>query len=347
VTAKRRTRRDGAQSKTQLRPRLARDSHRGAAVSQKERESSRKQTRQYPQMVSSSELSWDREGLDWPNRSSSAFVSAGGLRWHVQKMGSGPSVLLLHGTGASTHSWAALAPLLAKHFTIVAPDLPGHGFTESPPRAALSLPEMARQIGDLLRTLAFDPAMIVGHSAGAAIMIRMTLNGILDPSALVSLNGALLPFGGPASQFFSPLAKLLVLNPLVPRLFAWRASDRAAVERLIRNTGSAIDATGVEYYRRLVSSPRHVGAALAMMANWDLKPLVLDMPKLKIPLLLVAGGEDRAISADQAFQVREHLRSATVEYLRGLGHLAHEEQPEEIARVIADFAVASHVLLDD
>jgi magnesium chelatase accessory protein len=298
-------------------------------------------------MISSHELSWDREGSDWPNRHASTFVRAAGLRWHVQKMGKGPPVLLLHGTGASTHSWASLAPLLAVRFTVVAPDLPGHGFTEMPRRAAVSLPDMARRIGELLDVLAFDPAMIIGHSAGAAIMIRMALNGIVKPRALISLNGALLPFGGPASQFFSPLAKLLVLNPLVARLFAWRASDRAAVERLIRNTGSTIGAEGVEYYRRLVASPRHVGAALAMMANWDLKPLVDDMPKLKIPLLLVAGGEDRAISADQAFQVREHLPSATVKYLRGLGHLAHEERPEEIARIVEEFAAAARVSLDD
>ena len=113
---------------------------------------------------------------------------------------------------------------------------------------------MAREVGELLRALALDPAIVVGHSAGAAVMIRMTLDGTIAPGALVSINGALLPFRGVATQFFSPLAKLLVLNPLVPRLFAWRASDRAAVERLIRNTGSTINSTGIDLYHRLVSS---------------------------------------------------------------------------------------------
>ena len=51
------------------------------------------------------------------------------------------------------------------------------------------------------------------------------------PRGLVSLNGALWPFQGVVSHFFSPFAKLLVSNPVVPRLFAWRASDRSAVER--------------------------------------------------------------------------------------------------------------------
>ena len=78
------------------------------------------------------DLSWERDGRDWPNREASRFVEAGGLRWHVQQMGRGPVLLLLHGTGASTHSWRALLPLLAKSFTVVAPDLPGHGFTATP-----------------------------------------------------------------------------------------------------------------------------------------------------------------------------------------------------------------------
>lgn len=80
-------------------------------------------------------MNWDHDGRDWPNREHSRFVEAAGLRWHVQQMGRGPVLLLLHGTGASTHSWRALMPLLAAEFTVVAPDLPGHGFTSAPPAA--------------------------------------------------------------------------------------------------------------------------------------------------------------------------------------------------------------------
>ena len=82
-------------------------------------------------------------GEDWPQpEPPAAFVLAGGLRWHVQVMGQEggvdpaqrrPVILLLHGMGASTHSWRDLAPLLASGYTLVAPDLPGHGFTGHPP----------------------------------------------------------------------------------------------------------------------------------------------------------------------------------------------------------------------
>ena len=68
----------------------------------------------------------------WLNVAICAAVARGPIRWHVQRMGAGPALLLLHGTGAATHSWRALAPLLAEHFTVVAPDLPGHGFTGPP-----------------------------------------------------------------------------------------------------------------------------------------------------------------------------------------------------------------------
>src|SRR3954447_2043573 len=120
---------------------------------------------------------WSRDGRDWPNREASGFVEAGGLRWHVQRMGQGPVLLLVHGTAAATHSWRALAPLLARHFSVVAPDLPGHGFTAMPANAhGLSLPGMAALLGALLNRLQVDPALVAGHSAGAAVLLRLALD---------------------------------------------------------------------------------------------------------------------------------------------------------------------------
>ncbi|MDZ4790034.1 MAG: alpha/beta fold hydrolase [Hyphomicrobiales bacterium] len=283
-------------------------------------------------------LVWEKNGRGWPNGYASRFVEAAGFRWHVQVMGQGPALLLAHGTGASTHSWRDLAPLLARHFTVIAPDLPGHGFTDAPPANGLTLPGMARSLGELLRAMNVSPAIAAGHSAGAAILARMCLDGAIMPDAVISLNGALMPFRGVASKVFSPMAKLLFINPFIPRIFAWRAGGVSSVERLIESTGSAIDADGVELYARLFRSPAHVAGALGMMANWDLTPLVRDLPKLKTPFILVAGGADKAIPADDAFRVRNMVKTATVEYLRGLGHLAHEEQPEQIAEIITRVA---------
>ncbi len=287
------------------------------------------------------DLVWSRDGSDWPNRNASGFVEASGIRWHVQRMGEGPPLLLLHGTGAATHSWRDLLPLLAPHFDVIAPDLPGHGFTQAPPSHRLSLPGMAADLGRLLVTIGVQPEVAVGHSAGAAILARMCLDGKIAPRLLVSLNGAFMPFGGAANQLLSPLAKLLVLNPVVPRVFAWQASNPRAVERLIANTGSRIDDRGIALYRKLVRNPAHVAAALRMMANWKLEPLLHDLPRLAPTLVLVAAANDRSISPGVAQQVREILPQAIIERVPALGHLAHEEQPRLIADLIERYARAT------
>jgi magnesium chelatase accessory protein len=282
---------------------------------------------------------WELEGRDWPNREASRFITASGLRWHIQRMGQGPEMLLIHGTGAATHSWRGLAPLLARQFTILAPDLPGHGFTDPLPAHRLSLPGMAQALGGLLAKLQVAPDVVVGHSAGAAILARMCLDRLIAPRVLVSLNGAFLPFRGIPGHLFMPLAKLLVLNPLAPRIFSWTA-DARAVERLIRDTGSTPDKAAIDLYGRLIRCPGHVSAALGMMANWDLHPLIRDLRRLEPRLLLVAGAKDSAVPPDQAVRVRDLAPSATVEVLPGLGHLAHEERPDLISRLVEQLALA-------
>ncbi len=288
-------------------------------------------------------LSWEREGADWPNREFSRFVDSSGLRWHVQQMGAGPTLLLLHGTGAATHTWRDLAPLLARRFAVIAPELPGHGFTGSSGASRMSMAGMAAAVTSLLKTLGAEPALVVGHSAGAAVLARMNIDGCIAPQAMVSLNGALLPFRGIAGQFYSPLAKLLALNPLVPRMFAFGARRLSPVERLLRSTGSIPDARGVEFYSRLLASPTHLAGALGMMANWDLHALERDLPLFKPRLLLVACGDDRAVPAEDAFRVRDAVPGSEVTYLRNLGHLGHEERPELFSDIIARAAITAGI----
>ncbi len=282
--------------------------------------------------------SWELEGRDWPNRAFSRFVSAGGLRWHVQRMGQGPVLLLIHGTGAATHSWRDLATLLASHFTLVAPDLPGHGFTQTPSARGLSLPGMARSLEALLEELETPPDLVLGHSAGAAILARMCLDAAIAPRALISINGALLPLRGLAGHWFSPAAKLLAANPLIPRLFSWQAQSPRAVERLVDSTGSRLDPRGVELYRRLISTPGHVSATIGMMANWDLELMARELPRLQIPLVLVAAEGDLTVRPAEAERVRGLLPDAETILLAGLGHLAHEERPSLVASLVLSIA---------
>ena len=289
-------------------------------------------------------LSGTRPDAHWPNREASRTVRAAGLNWHVQVMGTGPVLLLIHGTGAATHSWRGLLPLLAQHFTCIAPDLPGHGYTEAPPAARLSLPGMAKSLQGLLTIMNLTPVAAVGHSAGAAVLARMALDAAVAPRALVSLNGAFIPLQGVAGQVFSPLARLLTGLPGLPQVFAWRARDPAVVSRLLSGTGSTLDAEGVRLYGQVVQRPGHAAAALAMMAHWDLNPLLRQLPSLVAPLLLIAGEGDRSVPPEQSQRVRDLVPGARLAMLHRLGHLAHEEAPAQVAALILDFARIHGVL---
>jgi magnesium chelatase accessory protein len=290
-------------------------------------------------LVLGAELDWTMDGAGWPNREASRFVTAGGLRWHVQQLGTGPTLLLLHGTGAATHSWRELAPLLAEHFTVVAPDLPGHGFTEAPEADGYSLPAMSRALEALLEALDLVPAVTVGHSAGAAIACRMSLDGAFTPDRIFCLNGALLPLGGHAESWFAQMARAISWTPLLPRLLAQRGRNNDVIVRMLRGTGSRLDDAGVRLYGQLMRNPHHVASALRMMASWELKPLVRDLPRLQSELTLIVGDRDRYISPGQAREIMTHVPQAQRVVLRGLGHLAHEERPQKAARLISTGAL--------
>jgi magnesium chelatase accessory protein len=276
---------------------------------------------------------WNREGRNWPHRSASRFVVAAGLRWHVQVMGEGPPLLLIHGTGAATHSWRDVAPRLARDFTVIAPDLPGHGFTDTPAGDGLSLPGMARALAGLLAELNADPAFAVGHSAGAAIAMRMALDGRFA-GGVVSLNGALQPFPGMAGHLLPTMAKAMFLNPVAQQVFLWRATRPGAVERLLESTGSSIDQTGLRCYEAIMGTSGHIAGALGMMARWDLHSLQAEFPAFSRPLILVAADHDLAVPPRVAERVHAIIPHSRLIRLPGLGHLAHEESPERIADIV-------------
>jgi magnesium chelatase accessory protein len=298
-------------------------------------------------------LDWQRDGADWPHRAASRFVKAGGLNWHVQTFGTGPTLLLLHGTGASTHSWRDVVPLLAGNYHVIVPDLPGHAFTDPLPESEAGLPGMANAVASLVKALGVDVDLVIGHSAGAAIAIRMVLDEAITPRAVIGINAALVPFGGAAEKIFPSLARLLTLNPLVPRFFTWQATDVAAIARLMESTGSRLQPAGLDLYQRLFRSRDHIRATLAMMAYWDLATLRRDMANSTagdragpaMPLHLIVGLGDKAVSPEQARSLKRLMPSIQLHFLSALGHLCHEEQPDKVValvdRIAADHGLAA------
>jgi magnesium chelatase accessory protein len=290
-------------------------------------------------------LIWEHDGAQWPLRVHSRFVQTPRLRWHVQYAPhsdpQAPTMVLLHGTGASTHSWRDVFPLLTQRCSVLALDFPGHAFSAMPApyefANLFSLPGMAAGVAQLLGHMDIVPHTVVGHSAGAAVACMLALDGHLQPERIVSVNGALLPLDGLAGQFFSPMAKLLAKAPLFPELFSWRAAQPDVLQRLLDGTGSRLNADGRALYRQLIANPSHGAGALAMMAHWDLHRFWARLPQLRTPLDLVVGEGDLIVPPSVSLRAARALQrqpTPTVVTLAGLGHLAHEESPQPLAELI-------------
>ncbi|MCX7890532.1 MAG: alpha/beta fold hydrolase [Rhodobacteraceae bacterium] len=277
---------------------------------------------------------------DWPGAAASRGVRSGGIAWHVQECGSGPTVMLIHGAGASTHTWRHIAPALALDFTVLAVDLPGQGFTTLPDPSAASLAGMTAALVRLLADMGRVPAALVGHSAGAAIALNLAPELPAPPRAIVAINPSLGSFEGIAGWLYPVAARLLALNPLVPGAFARIFGTERRVEGLIASTGSRLDAGGLALYRRLVADRTHVAGTLAMMARWTLGPLLDRLPAIAVPTLFILGEGDRAVPPAQAEAQARRMPDATVVRMPGSGHLVHEEAAPAVLDVMLPFLKA-------
>ncbi len=289
-------------------------------------------------------MDWAAHAAHWPHAQHSRFVHGGGIHWHVQVMGQGPVLLLLHGTGSGNFSWRGLMPRLAAHFTVVAPDLPGHAFSSRGPDGALSLPGMSEGLRALMLQLDLTPQAIVGHSAGAAIAAHMALqHSRMAHCTVVGLNPAWLPLPGVASWLFGPAARLAAINPLSAWATARMAARPGAVAQWVARTGSRLDATGLDLYAQVLGDAGHVHGVLSMMAAWRIKPLAARLPQLKNPVFMAIGAQDQTVPPALAKEARCLLPQAQTWLQAGLGHLAHEEDPAGTAgQILAWCGAAAH-----
>ncbi len=289
-------------------------------------------------------LDWERTGQGWPNRETSQFVEAGGLLWHVQRMGAGPELLLLHGTGASCHSWRGAMPMLAEYFTLTVPDLPGHAFTAGALRGGITLANVTNALAALLEELRVSPKLVVGHSAGAAIALDYAGKHNRE-LPVIGFAPAVMPFPGLAAKLFPAMAKMLFVNPLVPRMFAATTRIPGEAERFMRRaTGSQIAPEDLRCYEALLGNHRHCEGALAMMADWDLDGFSENLFAIPNPALLVHGRKDKAVPTGSVEAAASRLSNAELELLPELGHLLHEEAPDTAATLISDFASKHGIL---
>ena len=278
-------------------------------------------------------MDWTTQEKEWPLSQLSRYSFVRPYKWHmVDTQGSDkPILLLIHGTGASTHSWRHLVGLLEDSFRVIAIDLPGHGLTRSKDHNRSNLNHMANDIYSLLEKEGLRPKIIVGHSAGAALAFRLALDSKQGVKGVISINGVLDQyFSGLSSVFYPIVAKALAMNPLAAPLFAKINKLTNQTRRLNRMTGSKIDDESLRHYGKLFSDSNHLAGTLAMMSQWNLDDLNIDLPKFSQQSLFLIGKKDQMVSEKSLIGYAKKLKKSQIIIEPRLGHLMHEEEPKKI-----------------
>jgi magnesium chelatase accessory protein len=268
-----------------------------------------------------------------------------GVTWHVVVSGTGPALLLLHGTGASAHSWDpmwdAMRDSLAASHTVIAPDLPGHGRTSALTQPA-TLPAMSRAVAALCAALGVAPIAIVGHSAGVAIALDMVASGLASPRAIIGFGAALVPPDRVYREWFAPVIAPIATSSLAARIGAALGAQPALSDLVLGAASSTLPAAQRDAYRALFASPSHVAGALAMMAAWDLAALLDRLAAASLPpTTLVHGTRDAFVPLTALRTTVASLPAVTIVPWEGAGHLLHEEQPDAAVRVVTEALMAS------
>ena len=271
----------------------------------------------------------------WPFRSASRHVASRPHLWHVQEVGTGPVLLLLHGAGGASHSFRHLIPLLAQSHRVIAIDLPGQGFSVLGSRSRCGLNATAEDIKALCLHENWQPMALIGHSAGAALALRMA--EMMPVNAVVGINAALGKFDGVQGWIFPIMAKVLAMTPLVATVFSKYAGTPSQVRQLLMATGSRIDREGEAQYLHLLRMTSHVDATLSMMAQWQLDSLLDGLPKQSVPCLLISASGDRAVPSVVSQKAAPLMPNARWVDLPVYGHLVHEEAADMVAPLILDF----------
>lgn len=280
---------------------------------------------------------------DWPGRAHSHWCPVAEWTWHLQRMGpapaDAPTILLLHGTAGSTHGWHEVARQLAATHHVIAIDLPGQGFTHRTDAASLrastfgTLTDVADAVGQLVDALALTPAIVAGHSAGAAIALRLALDQRITPSHIVGVCPALIPLPGWFHELVAPLVAPIATHPWVAAAAARLAAGTPIVPLLLASTGSNLSAAQLARYRTLLADAGRVRAALAMMARWDVSGVVRDLARAPQPLTIVAGRQDHWVPRDALAAAVQGLPGVQWRDVDG-GHLLPEEHPATVAALL-------------
>ncbi|MEC3979319.1 alpha/beta fold hydrolase [Amycolatopsis sp. H20-H5] len=266
-----------------------------------------------------------------------------GYRRAYRRAGSGPAVLFIHGIGDDSSTWLSVLSALADEFTVIAPDLLGHGGSDKP-RADYSVAAYACAMRDLLATLDVERVSVVGHSLGGGVAMQFAYQfpQLCERLVLVSSGGVgpevhpLLRLAtAPGTDLILPLLGALPVRTLLRRF-----------ERLLRpvdgfGIGSDFDYVVGKYVRLAESTTRQAFLrTLRSVVDWRGQVVtMLDRGYLTegMPTMLVWGTRDRVVPSPHAQIAYEALPSSRLEIFEGAGHFPHHSAPERFLAILREF----------
>jgi pimeloyl-ACP methyl ester carboxylesterase len=259
--------------------------------------------------------------------------------WYFETQGRGPTLLLLHGLGASSFSWRHNLAPLARHFRVLAPDLPGHGRSPAPLNGDYRLKGLARGVMDFLDRRGVKHAAVAGNSLGGSLALllardypeRVKALILLAPGvALKRLPWIFYPLRLPGLGLVAAALLGPWIIPLALRLGYHRR------ELITREVVAGYAAPYRQWPRRL--------ALRRLCRQLQLPPLseVEDMlKKISQPTTIVWGQEDRILPAAQAAWLHTRLPQADMRLLPEIGHAPQEEAPATVNKIIIAFLARS------
>ncbi len=263
-----------------------------------------------------------------------------------RRAGHGPVLLLVHGMAGSSATWQPAMDELAAHFTVIAPDLPGHG-RSAKPRGDYSLGAYASVLRDLLHELDLGPATVVGQSLGGGIAMQFAYQypELCQRLVLVGsgglgdeVSGLLRALTLPGVEFVLPAAFAPVIGNVVDgatRLvgkLGLRPSPE--VVQMWRAYSSLTDPdTRTAFLHTLRSVVDHRGQRVSALDKMYLAH--------EVPTLIVWGDNDRIIPVQHAYDAHEAIKGSRLEIFEGCGHFLHVEEPARFARLLHQFVTTT------
>jgi 2-hydroxymuconate-semialdehyde hydrolase len=260
-------------------------------------------------------------------------VAVGGSPVHVLDTGSGPAVLMLHGSGPGTTgpgAWAATAEALGPSWRWVAPDQAGFGSTPAPPGSRGGLGLWTEQAAGLMDALGVERYAVVGHSMGGAVALALAAarpEQVTRVVAVSTMGAPGAPLSADLDAIWAASADRHGARDMLSRLFATSApvTDAAVDAR------AAAMRDGAAAYASLFPPPR---------ARWadDLTLPARTLAAIRAPVLLVHGAEDRVTPlATAALPLLGHLPDVRLHVLGRCGHVPALEHPDEFRQLLSGF----------